>query len=444
MTVTELPQRDPGFERMPPNDTKAEQAVLGGMLLSADAIADVAAIMKPGDHFRPAHQIIHEVILRLYNEGQPADPVTVNDLLAKRGEQAQTGGGTYLHTLISAVATAANAGYYARIVKDHKILRDLIEAGTRAVQLGYEGSGEAADLAARAQQMMDAVTSPAREDDLPPFHQLLEETIDALSNKAPRGLRLPWLDLDAVLIGLAPGTLTVVGARPGVGKSVVTVQIAAHTAIALGKPALLVSAEMSAQEITARLISAYSQVPLHGLLSRYLPEGDWDRISDTFHKIADAPLVIDDTPGATIAHIRGRLRQMSRATPAAVLCVDYLQLLDAGKAETRERAIAELSWGLKTIAREYDIPVIVAAQLNRQLELRSDKRPQLSDLRESGALEANADVVLLLHREDVYERESPRMGEIDMIVAKNRQGPLTTVTAAFQGHLARVADMAVS
>ena len=443
MSVAQIAARDGDFERQPPHDLAAEQVVLGAMMLSKDAITDVVDTgLVPEDHYRGAHQIIHEAILEQYGAGDPADPVAVSDLLAQHGDLARAQGGAYLHTLIASVPVAANAAYYARIVKDRALLRKLIETGMRITQLGYAGDGDATELAARALAEMEAVAAPALTTNLRTFGELLQETLENLSDKAVRGLRLPWVDLDEVLLGLAPGTLTVIGARPAVGKSVSVGQIAAHAALSLGRRALLASVEMSAEEITARFVAAYAQVNLHSLLGRYTDERDWDKISAMYEKFSGAPLLIDDTPGATLAHIKGRLRAMARTQPAELLCVDYLQLLDAGKAESRERAVAELSWGLKTIAREFGIPVVVAAQLNRQSEMRSSKRPEMSDLRESGALEANADVVILLHREDAYDKDSPRAGEIDFIVAKNRQGVCTTVTAAFQGHYGRIADLA--
>jgi replicative DNA helicase len=437
---------DADFERTPPNDLAAERGVIGGMLLSKDAISDVAAWIRPADHYYPAHQIIHEAILELDAAGEPADAITVCALLLRSGRIARTGGADYLHTLIASVPTAAFAGDHARVVREHAILRRLIERCTRGIQLAYEGAGDAGEIAARVLAEVEAAGAPMGANGLPSFRETLEDTIGALESKAPRGIPLPWQDLNTLLLGLAPGQLVIVAARPGIGKSVVAADIAVHTAVGGDRepprPVLFMSAEMSREEIATRILAARSRVNLHTLLSRNLTDSDWERVNGAYHRIGDAPLVLDDEPGPTAAHIQGRLREMDRTDPAGLLVVDYLQLMEAAKAESRQVAVADLGWQLKQIGRRRGIPVVVACQLNRQPELRADKRPQISDLRESGALEQHADVIILLHREDAYDPESVRAGEIDLIVGKNRQGPKATVTAAFQGHFSRVVDMA--
>lgn len=430
------------FSHTPPHDIGAEQCALGGMLMSQDAIADVAQFIRPADHYRPAHQLVHEAILGLYGRGEPADPVTVCDLLAKRGELARTGGGAYLHTLMASVPTAASAGHYARIVREKAILRRLIERCTRGIQIACEGAGDADEIAARVLAEIESAVVPIGAGTLPSFREILEETVSALESKAPRGIPLPWRDLNEVLLGLAPGQLVIVGARPGMGKTVIGTDIAVHTAAKLGKPVLLMSAEMSRQEIATRVLAAQGRVNLQSLLGRCLTDGDWERISDAFHRIADAPLFLDDEPCPAVAHISARLREMDRTSPAELLVVDYLQLLTAPKAENRQVAVSELGWSLKRTARQRGIPVVVTCQLNREPEKRHDRKPRKEDLRESGALEQHADVIILLHREDAHDSESARAGEIDLIVDKNRQGPTATVTAAFQGHYARIVDIA--
>lgn len=428
--------------RTPPHDLAAEQVTIGGMLLSADAITDVTGIITPADHYRGAHQIIHEALLRLAEAGEPTDAVAVGAELTKSGELGRVGGGPYLHDLIASVPTAANAGYYARIVREHAIRRRLIEAGTRTVQMGYEADGDAAEVAARALAEVEAAAIPARPDRHRDMAALMSDVVGNLEQRTERGLPTGLADLDRVITGLVPGQFTIVAARPSVGKSVLLAGIASHLTMAHGHPVLLVSLEMSADEIALRLISARARVPLHTLLLREVTEPDWDRIGRHYDDLASSPLLIDDTPEAGLAYIRSQLREMARTAPARLLAVDYLGLLSAPKGERREAEVAALSRGLKLIAREFAIPVVAAAQLNRESERRTDKRPQLSDLRESGAQEQDADVVILLHREDVYEPDSPRAGEIDLIVAKNRQGPKATITAGFQGHYARIVGLA--
>ena len=431
------------FERTPPHDKAAEMATLGGMLLSVAAIADVAEILRAGDHYTPAHQVIHEVIIALHEAGEPADPVAVAAELAKRGVIGKVGGAPYVHTLIASVPTAANAGYYARIVADLAILRRLIEAGTRVVQLAYSGDGEAAEIAARALAEIEDAAATVSRHAVRPIRDVVYAALDEAEHGTKRGLSLPWADLDSLLNGISPGQLVYVAARPGVGKSLTGAGIAGHVALGLGLPALLVSMEMRAEDITLRLISAAAKVPLWALTHQQATQDDWERVVKVAEPIASSPLVIDYDPWCSLVSVRSRLREMQRdGAPARVLVVDYLGLMEPPAAENRQNAVAALSRGLKRIAGEFMIPVIALAQLNRGPELRADHRPLLADLRESGAQEQDADVVILLHREDAYDRESPRAGEIDLIVAKNRTGPMATITAAFQGHYGRIKDMA--
>lgn len=300
---------------------------------------------------------------------------------------------------------------------------------------------ELADFEAARKLADDALTVP-QETALRGMAGLVADTVDALERREERGLPTGIRDLDDALGGLTGGTLTLCAARPGLGKSVLLLGIAAHVAVKLGRPVLLASLEMSGEEMTLRLLSSLGRVNLHSLTTRQLLDGDWDRIARAAGKISDAPLLIDDKPGASLGDIRARLREMDRTGPAALLCVDYIQLMSAPKAESRQAAVASIARDLKNLARERNIPVLAACQLNRGPEQRTDRRPVLADLRESGELEQAADVVILLNREDAYVRESPRAGEIDLDVAKNRQGPQCTITAAFQGHYSRVVDMA--
>lgn len=444
MTATEVAPRG-DFGRTPPHDIGAEQCTLGGMLLSAESIADVAETIRPEDHYRPAHQVIHEAILALWERGEPADPVTVADLLAKRGELSRVGGPNYLHTLIATVPTAANAGYYARIVRERAVVRRLVEVGSRIVQLGYEGSGEADELVDRAQAELAGVAAPVTGGDIGSLDALLIQVIDSLEGKQERGLAFPWSDLNELTNGMAAAELLVLAGRPGTGKSAAGLNIAAHVALRLGLPAVVFSMEMSREDLMLRLIAAEGRVPIMALMKRQLSPAHWERVEKARKKIMGSPLVIDDTPGLTLSHIRARLRAMARTQPAALAFVDYLQLMATpGRPENRQVAVAENTTGLKRIAGEWGIPVLAAAQLNRASAHRSDRRPELTDLRESGQIEQDATVVVLLHREDVNGQESPRAGEIDFHVAKNRNGPPATVTMAFQGEYSRCVDMAPS
>jgi replicative DNA helicase len=433
---------EPDFGRTPPHDLAAEQVSLGGMLLDTDVIPDVLAALRPGDYYRPGHVAICETIFALHEAGEPADPVAVAAELTKRGEIAKIGGAPYLHTLMASVPAAVNAGYYARIVAEHAVKRRLIEAGTRIVQMGYSADAEAAEIASRAFSEVEDAAAMVSRHAVRPIRDVVYAALDEAAHGTSHGLALPWADLDALLNGASPGQLIYIAARPAIGKSLAGAGIAAHAALNLGLPALLVSMEMRAEDITLRLISAQAKVSLWALTHQQATQDDWERVARVAEPIAASPLAIDYDPWCSLVSIRTRLREMQRdGAPARVLVVDYLGLMEPPAAENRQTAIAALSRGLKRIAGEFGIPVIALAQLNRGPEMRADHRPLLADLRESGAQEQDADVVILLHREDAYDRESPRAGEIDLIVAKNRTGPTATITVAFQGHYGRIKDM---
>ncbi len=440
----------PEFERQPPQDLAAEQSVLGGMLLSKDAIADVVEMLHPGDFYRPAHQLVYDVILDLYGRGEPADPITVSAELTKRGQITRAGGAPYLHTLISSVPTAANAGYYARIVAEQAILRRLVEAGTRIVQLGYgsaAGGGlEVDDVVDRAQQAVYDVTERRTSEDYIVLEQLLQPAMDEIESIGNRGgvmsgVPTGFADLDSLLNGLHPGQMVIVAARPAIGKSTLGLDFARSCSIKHGMTSVIFSLEMSKSEITMRLLSAEAKVPLHHMRSGTMSDDDWARMARRMGEVASAPLFIDDSPNMTMMEIRAKARRLKQRHDLKLIVVDYLQLMSSPKkTESRQQEVSELSRGMKLLAKELEVPVIAISQLNRGAEQRTDKKPQLADLRESGSLEQDADAVILLYREDAFERESPRAGEADLIVAKHRNGPTGTVTVAFQGHYSRFMD----
>ena len=448
MSVAEIAPRGDEFERTPPHDVAAEQCVLGGMLLSKDAISDVIEVIRPADHYRPAHQIIHEVVLDLYGRGEPADAITVANELTRRGEIARVGGAPYLHTLIASVPTAANAGYYARIVRERAILRRLVEAGTRIVQFGYAGDAEADDLVDRAQAEVYAITDHRVAED---YHSLADimpgalDEIEAIGSRsgAMTGVPTGFSDLDSLTNGLHPGQMIVIAARPAVGKSTLALDFARAAAIKSGLSTALFSLEMGRNEITMRLLSAEARVSLQTMRTGQMSDDDWARLARRMSEVADAPLYIDDSPNMSMMEIRAKCRRLKQRHDLRMVVIDYLQLMSSPKrVENRQQEVSEMSRSLKLLAKEIDVPVIALSQLNRGPEQRTDKKPLLSDLRESGSIEQDADLVVLLHREDMYERESPRAGEADLIVAKHRNGPTTTVTVAFQGHYSRFVDMA--
>ncbi len=440
--------------RTPPQDIAAEQCVLGAMMLSKDAIADVVDVVRTHDFYRPAHATIFDAVLDLYGRGEPADAITVVAALADSGDLARIGGVPYVHDLLAIVPTAANASYYGRIVAERAVLRRLVEAGTRIVQLGYGAAGtggrDVDDTVDLAQQEIYNVTERRGGDDLSVLEDLLQPTLDGIeaagaSGGLLTGIPTGFADLDRLLNGLHEGQLIIVAGRPGLGKSTAALDFVRASAVQHNLASAIFSLEMSKVEIVMRLLSAEARVPLHLLRSGVLSDSDWTKLARRMGEISEAPLFVDDTPSMTLMEIRAKARRLKQRNDLKLIVVDYLQLMTSPKrTESRQAEVAELSRGLKLLAKEVECPVIAVSQLNRGPEQRQDKRPQLSDLRESGSIEQDADVVILLHRDDYYDKESPRAGEADFIVAKHRNGPTDTITVAAQLHLSRFVDMAIT
>ena len=434
-------------ERTPPHDMLAEQSTLGGMLLSKDAVADVVEVVRGLDFYIPKHEVIFDAILSLYSHGEPTDVITVTDELTKTGSLGRAGGADYLHTLTSLVPTAANAGYYASIVADRALLRRLVEAGTRIVQMGYTGEGEVTDLVNTAQAEIYQVTGSAEVEDYVPLTIAVDTAIEEIEAAKHRdgqmtGVPSGFADLDQLTNGFHPGQLIIVAARPALGKSTLALDFARSAAIKHNMPAIFFSLEMGKSEIAMRLLSAEASVPLQSMRKGTVDNRDWTTIASTRGRINDAPLYIDDSPNMTLVEIRAKCRRLKQKVGLQMVIIDYLQLMTSGKkVESRQQEVSEFSRALKLLAKELQVPVIALSQLNRGPEQRADKKPAISDLRESGSLEQDADMVILLHRENAFEKDNPRAGEADFIVAKHRNGPTDTITVGFQGHLSRFADM---
>ena len=454
MSITELhgPSFSQSFDaapsgRVPPQDEHAEQSVLGAMLLSKDAIADVVEVIRGADFYRPGHELIYDAVLDLYGRGEPADAITVAAELTRSGELARVGGAPYLHTLVAGVPVAANAGYYAGIVREKAILRRLIDAGTKIVQIGYAAEGQVDDVVDRAQAEVYAVTDKRTSEDYAPLADIMELTIDeleAIGNRdgAMSGVPTGFAELDELTNGLHGGQMVVLAARPAIGKSTLGLDIARSASVKHGLCSVIFSLEMSRTEITMRLLSAEAKIQLNSMRNGKMRDDDWNKLVRKMSEVSEAPLFIDDSPNLTMMEIRAKARRLKQRHDLRLVVIDYLQLMSSGKkVESRQLEVSEFSRQIKLLAKELDVPVVAISQLNRGSEQRTSKRPMLSDLRESGSIEQDADVVILLHREEVYDR-SVREGEADLIVAKHRNGPTKDVVLAFQGHYSRFVDMA--
>jgi replicative DNA helicase len=441
---------DTDFERTPPQDMAAEQSVLGGMLLSKQAIADVAELLDGADFYRPNHETIYAAILDLYGRSEPADPITVTNYLREQGDLERVGGPATVHGLVQQTPTAANAAYYAEIVHDCAVRRRLIRAGTEIVQLGYAG-GDAnesldaahAELTAAAKEREDPDSAPIGDD----FAELTQEIEDLQRNGRALGVPTGIIDLDALTHGLHPGQVVIVAGRPAMGKSTLGLDMARSCAIKHNRPSAFFSLEMSRREVQHRVLSAEAQIGLHRIRGGQMSDTDWIRFADHSRRIATAPLTIDATSNQTVMQIKARARKLKQRGGLDLVVIDYLQLLTSGlsrKVESRQQEVSDMSRSIKLMAKELEVPIVVLAQLNRGPEQRSDKKPQVSDLRESGSLEQDADIVILLHREDAYDKESKRAGEADLILGKHRNGPTATITVASQLHYSRFVDMALT
>jgi replicative DNA helicase len=346
------------------------------------------------------------------------------------------------------VPTAANAGYYAKIIRERAIMRRLVEAGTKIVQLGYTDEGEVDDAVDQAQAEVYAVTERRESEDYVQLSELLPAAYDEIekisSGVAGEGVKTGFKDLDALTNGFHPGNMIVLAARPAVGKSTLGLDIARYASIHKRETSVIFSLEMSRSEITMRMLSAEARVPLNNIRSGQLGEEEWAKMARRMGEISDAPLFIDDSPNLSLMEIRAKSRRLKQRHDLKLIVIDYLQLMTSGKkVENRQQEVSEFSRQLKLLAKELNVPVVAISQLNRSPEQRSDKKPMLSDLRESGSIEQDADVVILLHREDLYDSQN-RSGEADLIVAKHRNGPTRTITVSAQLHLARFTDMAAN
>src|ERR671910_2305260 len=439
--------RSPG-DRTPPQDNAAEQSVLGSMLLSKDAIADVVDVIKGVDYYRPAHEVIHDAIIDLYGRGEPADPITVADELQKRGELQRIGGAPYLHTLSANVPIAANAGYYAEIVREKAILRRLVDAGTKIVQIGYAGEGQVDDVVDQAQAEVYKITDRRTSEDYAPLSDIMDgvlDEIEAIGNREAGlyGVPTGFADLDHLTNGLHAGQMIIVAARPAMGKSTLALDLCRAASIHNNLTSCFFSLEMTRSEITMRLLSAEAKVPLNAIRNGQMSDDDWTKLARKMGEVSGAPMFIDDSPNMTMMEIRAKARRLRQRHDLRLIVIDYLQLMSSGKrVESRQQEVSEFSRNIKLLAKELEVPVVAISQLNRGPEQRNDKRPMLSDLRESGSIEQDADMVILINRPDAFERDDPRAGEADLILAKHRNGPTSTITVAHQLHYSRFSDLA--
>ncbi|MCB1031120.1 MAG: replicative DNA helicase [Acidimicrobiales bacterium] len=435
--------------RVPPHNLDAEASLLGAMLLSRTAV-DVASESINSSHFyKPAHGHIYEAITSLSIQGEPVDPVTVADELARHDLLEVVGGPAALIELQANTPATSSAARYAKIVEEHALLRGLISAAGEISELGYSVPDDIPKAIDEAERLVFEIAQYRQTESMERLHDLLDRTLDSLEALYDRGDAITgtptgFTDFDELTAGLQPNALIVVGARPGMGKTSFALGAAGHAAIEEHRPVLFFSLEMSRVELSQRLLCSEARVDSRKIRNGRLGEDDWRRISHGIGRLSEAPLWIDDNPNVTVMEIRSKARRLqSQVGQLGMIVVDYIQLMTGRSgAENRQVEVAEISRGLKILARELQCPVVALAQLNRGLEQRADKRPLLSDLRESGSLEQDADIVVFLYRDEVYNQESAERGTAEVLVTKHRAGPTGMVRLAFLDHYTKFANMA--
>jgi replicative DNA helicase len=442
----------PSDLRTPPHSEEAEQAVLGGLMLDRSAWDNVGDVVVADHFFRPDHALIFESIAALAGEAQPCDPVTVSEHLQRLGKLNDAGGLAYLGTLTRDTPGAANERAYAEIVKERALLRELVSAGGEIASSVWSEEGDSArDLVERAERRIFAIAEgSSRGKGYTSARQALPALIDQIDDlynnpNKPRGLPTGYLDFDTKTGGLRGGDLLIIAGRPSMGKTTLAINIAEHAALKEGIRAsvAIFSLEMPAEQILTRMLASVGSVHLGNIRSGKLSEDDWPRITGATKQLQDAKIFIDDTPALTPTELRARARRIKREHGLDLIVVDYLQLMSVpGTKENRATEISEISRGLKALAKEIHCPVIALSQLNRGVEQRENKRPVMSDLRESGAIEQDADMILLIYREEVYDKNTAKKGVADIDLAKHRNGETGDIRLTFRGQFSRFENYA--
>jgi replicative DNA helicase len=426
-------------EKLLPQNIEAEAGVLGSLLIDPGAIVQVADFLRADDFYREAHREIYRAALDLYETSDPADLITLTDELQRRGKLDEVGGISYVSSLANQVPTSANVEYYGRIVERTSVLRRLISAAGQIAAVAYS-EPDASVALDEAEKLVFNVSQRFTRDDLEPIRETLREYIDKLDQLHEHrgtivGVATGFSDLDKMTGGLQKSDLIILAARPAVGKSAMALSLARNAALRSNRKIALFSLEMSKEQLAARLLSMDAGVDQQKLRSGYINDEEWDRISESVGRLSEADIYIDDTPGITLVEMRSKARRLMMEHGFDLLIVDYLQLMQGSHSgrghENRVMEISEISRGLKGIARELNVPVLALAQLSRAVESRTEKKPQLSDLRESGSIEQDADIVMFIYRDEVYNPDSDRKNIADIIVAKHRNGPIGQVSLYF-------------
>ncbi|MCJ7494703.1 MAG: replicative DNA helicase [Deltaproteobacteria bacterium] len=426
-------------QRLPPQSLEAEVSVLGGVLLENEALNRALEVVNEGDFYREAHRQIFSALLHLYERNEPADLITLSEVLKKRDALEEVGGIEYLNFLVNSVPTAANIAYYAKIIKEKSILRKLINRATEIINLGFGDAGDVDESLDRAERLIFEISEDRVRPSFFPIKDIIKASFKTIENLYEKkqlitGVPTGFTKLDDLTSGLQPSDLIIVAGRPSMGKTALALNITQHAAIEDGIPSAIFSLEMSKEQLALRLLCSEAKVDAHRLRGGFLSETDWPKLTRAAGSLSEAPIFIDDTPGLTVLEMRAKSRRLKAEHNLGLVVVDYLQLMRGrANSETREQEISDISRSLKALAKELRLPVIALSQLNRKVEDRGDRRPQLADLRESGAIEQDADVIIFLYRDEVYNRseDNPHKGKAEIIVGKQRNGPTDKFELAF-------------
>jgi replicative DNA helicase len=437
------------LEKMPPQNLEAEMAVLGSMLIEEHAIAEAIELLDSRCFYNDANRKIFEGILKLYSENKAVDIVTLIEELKKTGDIDRVGGVTYVTALTTVVPTSANVKHYALIVKEKSVLRSLISTATNIISESYNSQGEVDTILDKAERMIFEISSKKVDTNFAPIKEVIKDSIETIDNLYQKkahvtGLPTGFADLDSMTAGLHPSDLIIFAGRPSMGKSAFLTSIAEHIGVIEKIPLVIFSLEMSKEQLVQRMLCSHARVNAHNVRTGFLSQTDWPRLTNAAGKLSEAPIFIDDSAGLSVLELRAKARRLKSQYNIQLIMVDYLQLMQGMPgAENRQQEISEISRSLKALARELNVPLIAVSQLSRAVESRQDHRPQLSDLRESGAIEQDADLVCLLLREEYYAPTEENRGIAEVIIAKQRNGPVGSAKLTFVRDYARFENLAL-
>lgn len=438
------------IDRIPPQNVEAEQAVLGAMLIEREAISKVAEFLQPDDFYREAHRLIYSAMLNLFNKNDAVDMVTVIEVLRKDEKLEGAGGIAYVTSLANSVPTAANVLYHARIVEEKALLRQLINAATSIASLGYEGNEEVVNILDSAEKMILDVSSRKVGGDFTPIKSIIFDAFNKIemlyaAKGSITGLATGFKDLDRLTSGLQPSDLILIAARPSMGKTAFVLNIAQHIGIREKQTVAFFSLEMSKEQLVQRMLCAESAIDSQRLRIGELEANDWNKLVAGADRLSAAPIFIDDTAGISVMEMRSKARRLKMEHNLKLIIIDYLQLMQGSSSskgnENRQQEISEISRSLKALARELNVPVIALSQLSRSVESRQVKKPMLSDLRESGSLEQDADIVAFIYRDDYYNPDTDKKNITEIIIAKHRNGPVDSVELFFHKQFTKFSDL---